>query len=675
MANYNLTQTGDEVQAYIDSIPVIDVTGTLSGSNIVFATNPYSQIAANYAADCGSVVRLTVGTAVYLLRVTQYDGTNYTAAEMSGAHNVVATIGSSSASATIDAGIDTTPTQGSDNLVKSGGVYGYINGNEVTVEVAQELTANEYYNMTGPITNGDTSYSRGTSSSSGTYCAKIAVQAGEKYKIVSYNNSAAAGRYVLVKSDNSVVSYLGNASRSHPTQLTIANDGYLYVNFKSYNSSTDGLFKIVTEITGGLIIDDLTTGGSDKALSAEQGKVLKGLIDYIGTGTEDVTAGASVTLDANVYYNTTGATAIGDYWTKNSAASSTIYSARFRVNAGERYTIHGEGNTDANKLYVLVDINNYVVALYKGNARTTPQIVTIKDEWDGGILYINLLDYSAQTDSVVREIVTLEGGDANAKKYANSVRPMYGKKVFLFGDSQLGQSIFARDINYRIKHLVGGEVYNFGFGGCRMSWRTADGSNGYDKFSMVDLSDAMVSGDFSAQLAQTTILADKDYYAETIAKMQEIQPTIGSGKDCIFTIAYGSNDFYGNAALTDNGKNTFIGALNYAVQTLLTAFPRSTIIVISPSYRVYDYTSETPEGITSDSDNYTNAGGLKVVDYVNAEKVACDALHILFFDVFRNNGRNKYTIFTFTADGVHPTLQAGKDNRAEMYGKVLTSWI
>lgn len=122
MANYNLTQTGDEVQAYIDSIPVIDVTGTLSGSNIVFATNPYTQIAANYAADCGSIVRLTVGTAVYLLRVTQYDGTNYNAAEMSGAHNVVATIGSSSASATIDAGIDATPTQGSDNLVKSGGV-------------------------------------------------------------------------------------------------------------------------------------------------------------------------------------------------------------------------------------------------------------------------------------------------------------------------------------------------------------------------------------------------------------------------------------------------------------------------------------------------------------------------------------------------------------------------
>lgn len=78
MANYNLTQTGDEVQAYIDSIPVIDVTGTLSGSNIVFATNPYTQIAANYAADCGSYVRLTVGTDIYLIPVLNYDGTTFT---------------------------------------------------------------------------------------------------------------------------------------------------------------------------------------------------------------------------------------------------------------------------------------------------------------------------------------------------------------------------------------------------------------------------------------------------------------------------------------------------------------------------------------------------------------------------------------------------------------------
>lgn len=154
MANFNLRQTGDEVQKYINSIPVIDVTGTLSGSIITFGSNPYSQIAANYAADCSSIIRLTVGTAVYLLRVTQYDGTNYTAAEMSGAHNVVATIGSASASATIDAGIDATPTQNSNNLVKSGRVWeiGAKKTNVITADVELRQTQiNSSGNWSNPV--------------------------------------------------------------------------------------------------------------------------------------------------------------------------------------------------------------------------------------------------------------------------------------------------------------------------------------------------------------------------------------------------------------------------------------------------------------------------------------------------------------------------------------------
>ena len=102
MANYNLTQTGDEVQAYIDSIPVIDVTGTLSGSNIVFATNPYTQIAANYAADCGSIVRLTVAGDVYVIRITGYDSTYYTGSVFKDNQYISVEIGESSAQGMIE---------------------------------------------------------------------------------------------------------------------------------------------------------------------------------------------------------------------------------------------------------------------------------------------------------------------------------------------------------------------------------------------------------------------------------------------------------------------------------------------------------------------------------------------------------------------------------------------
>lgn len=77
MANFNLRQTGDEVQKYINSIPVIDVTGTQYGKNIVLNTNPYSQLSAIYSGDCKPVVRLTVGTDAYIIPINHFDGVAY----------------------------------------------------------------------------------------------------------------------------------------------------------------------------------------------------------------------------------------------------------------------------------------------------------------------------------------------------------------------------------------------------------------------------------------------------------------------------------------------------------------------------------------------------------------------------------------------------------------------
>lgn len=675
MANYDLSQTGSEVQAYIDSIPVIDVTGTLSGSNIVFATNPYSAIAANYSADCGSIVRLTVGTDVYLIPVTEYDGSAYKGQVWNGAHNIVLTVSSSSASGAIDVGIDGTPTKNSTNIIKSGGVWAEIYGTPSESEEAVTLTADKYYNMTDPITNGASTYYKattGTSSSTGTYCVKLAVSAGDKIKIISYNNSAAAGRYVLTDSSNNVLSYLGNASRSNPTILNITTAGSLYVNLKSYNSSTDGVWKTIETITGGLIVNNLTDGGTNKALSAEQGKVLNNKVADI-VGVKTTTTDTPLTLVSG-YYNTTNATAVGAYYYWSSAGTSgTGYTTKLRVHYGEQYTIKGKGNTDAQKLYVLCDINNYVVALYKGNARTTPKVVEIPRECDGGSLYVNFIDYDNQTDALSVCQVTYTGDIPTTQNMISDAYPMAGKKVILCGDSQLAQ---AGNVADTIKHIVGGEVYNWGVSGCRMSWRTNDGSNQYDAFSMVNFADCLVSGDFSSMRAQTSLIASYPQIADVIDSAEALYSNIGSGKDVILTIAYGSNDFYSSTPLgtADNDKTTYIGATSYVVEKLLTAYPRMTIILIGMVYRVYSYNDETPSGITDDSDSHTNGLGLKVTDYIDALLAEGKRNHILAFNPFIWCGRNKYTIFTLCpSDGVHPTASAGRINKAEQYARILTS--
>ena len=252
---------------------------------------------------------------------------------------------------------------------------------------------------------------------------------------------------------------------------------------------------------------------------------------------------------------------------------------------------------------------------------------------------------------------------------------MKGKTVILCGDSQLGQ---AQGVDEILANIVGCEVLNCGFGGCRMSWRTNDGSDPYDAFSMVNVADCLVSGDFSSMTAQTEIIASYPYFAEAISKLQSV--TMGDGKNIVLTIAYGGNDFSGGATIGSvdtESKTTYLGALAYCVRVLLTAYPRLVILLVGLPYRVYSYETDPDTGvitITSDSDTYVKASGLHRYDFNDALLDGGKALKLPAFDMYRRSGRNKYNVFALCPDGTHPTNAAGMQAQAELYAKILQTF-
>ena len=107
---------------------------------------------------------------------------------------------------------------------------------------------NKYYNMVG-VSVGST-YNKSTVNMGdyeGTVGYKISVSQGDKYIIKGVGSSAYLGLYVLTNSSNIVKSFLASANtREEPLELTIEEDGYLYVNLNSYNSETDEFTQIVT---------------------------------------------------------------------------------------------------------------------------------------------------------------------------------------------------------------------------------------------------------------------------------------------------------------------------------------------------------------------------------------------------------------------------------------------
>jgi hypothetical protein len=63
------------------------------------------------------------------------------------------------------------------------------------------------------------------------------------------------------------------------------NLGYISVTKYRFVNLTDaGFLPIINEASGIVIVNDLTSGGTEYALSAEQGKVLKDLIDNTSGG-------------------------------------------------------------------------------------------------------------------------------------------------------------------------------------------------------------------------------------------------------------------------------------------------------------------------------------------------------------------------------------------------------
>ena len=113
------------------------------------------------------------------------------------------------------------------------------------------------------------------------------------------------------------------------------------------------------------IIDNLTEGGYNKALSAEQGKILGEGVFGKTTNTiyEPTADGCFVTSAVN----------IGRAFKPVINTSVTNCKAiKINVHSGEKYFIKGYGNTAAIALYVLCDSNDIVLVKHLEDARVVP---------------------------------------------------------------------------------------------------------------------------------------------------------------------------------------------------------------------------------------------------------------------------------------------------------------
>ena len=226
-----------------------------------------------------------------------------------------------------------------------------------------------------------------------------------------------------------------------------------------------------------------------------------------------------------------------------------------------------------------------------------------------------------------------------------------GKTIACFGDSftELG------DYPVQLANRTGATVYRCGFGGCRMT--KYDGNNNpYSQLCMSYISDCIAADDFSdmenaAEAIYETYGDDDRPQVATVAGIDY------SNLDYMF-IFFGTNDYAGNMPIgtdTDEGHDTFKGAINLIIKNIMTEHPNIHLMFITPIWRAR---FSDPEQF-NDSDTYENGVGAVLPDYVDALVDRCNALHVPVLNLYDSMCINKYNYTEWLADGLHPVSGKG----------------
>jgi len=213
-----------------DSVVIIPVTGTSSGGSITLSSNPFTQVQTAVNAGQHAIVRVTIGNDVVDFSMNTYSDSvsTYIGASKflqqefqmtcTSSGTVIESINTSNTFSTGESvpnvGIDDVPTQGSDNLVKSGGVYNEVSqlGQKVT---GYELTDNFNITSTGAHSSTSDRLSFNPVIPKGTYI--LLIESGTS------GNAGIIGLYPHYVGDSGNTN-IGTIYINVPTQVTLAKD-------------------------------------------------------------------------------------------------------------------------------------------------------------------------------------------------------------------------------------------------------------------------------------------------------------------------------------------------------------------------------------------------------------------------------------------------------------------
>lgn len=248
----------------------------------------------------------------------------------------------------------------------------------------------------------------------------------------------------------------------------------------------------------------------------------------------------------------------------------------------------------------------------------------------------------------------------------SDVLPNVGYIIANMGDSVVGNVQDNTSVSAFLAELTGAKVYNLGFGGCRMSTHYTP----WDAFSMYKLADAIVQKDFTLQEEAAQHTDVPSYFVNTVKTLKALDFSTVD----ILTIAYGLNDYTAGKTLDNpnNAKDTdyYCGALRYAIETLLKAYPNLKIVIVAPTW-CHWIDSSGNSLYDSDTKSF-NSDNNVLPDFVGKCLELGKEYHIPVVNPYYELSINKYNFSRWfnNGDGFHPN-ETGRRDLAKLIAKTI----
>lgn len=229
-----------------------------------------------------------------------------------------------------------------------------------------------------------------------------------------------------------------------------------------------------------------------------------------------------------------------------------------------------------------------------------------------------------------------------------------------FGDSITANGTIVE----KIADITGFNTFNFGVGATRLI-DIEPPATGYQRLNFLDLLRAKVTGDWLKVDEGVSLINDP-----AVTERIEILKALDMSTVDYLSFMYGTNDINNVDSLgapDSTDSFTTSGAMNFALETIMTNYPHIRVFVFAPIFRpVMSGTDNL------NSDEYAPNGQIYLYEIGDTMGERAKAFKTPFKHMYYESGINKYNWKYYIKDGTHPNTQ-GDELMAEVIGRFILS--